>query len=695
MHRLFYPRSVAVIGVSGNPDNLARIIIENLLEFQFQGEIFPVGKTEGRLLGKEILTSLEDLPQGIDVAVILTPSVTVPAILDACGRKKIRWAVVETGGFREYSRKGAQLEDEILQIARKWGIRIVGPNGLGLINLENGLVLPFLNLKRTSLRHGKLSILSQSGGVLLAYLNSLSSANVGIAKMVSMGNKLDLDEIDYLRYLLQDPQTDKIGLYLESLEGGRELMKIARSTSKPIIVHKANTAEGSRQIATYHTAALANDDKVVETALKQAGIIRVRDFRSFVNTAKILSLPAMRGNNLVIVTRSGGNAIVAADAADRWGFRLFPFTRAFQNQIHSYFRAKVIQPTNPLDLGDLFDFDLYIKILKRALSIKEVHGLLFQHGASGEERKPSRNLIRAVKDLSIRHQKPIAFCYLTDEEEKALTEKMADYPIFSEPEDALSALATSRDQYLRRKGPEPSARSHPAEYPRAKRLMNRAMKVQRDLSLPEALEVLHSYGISTTESREVRQKNDLKKAFEELKKPVALKIVSQEISHKSDVGGVVLNIDRLAEAESVFDRLKKLGGEKSSSVLVQEMVARGKEVILGAKRDPSFGPVILFGLGGIYTEIFQETSLRVAPFSRSEALEMLLESKASSILKGVRGERPVDLKALTENLLRLSQLMIDFPEIEGIDINPAIVSEKGTVAVDARIILGRTRKQRA
>ena len=383
---------------------------------------------------------------------------------------------------------------------------------------------------------------------------------------------------------------------------------------------------------------------------------------------------------------------MAADAADRWGFRLFPFTQAFKNQIHSYLRAKVIQPTNPLDLGDLFDFELYVKILKRALSIQGVHGLLFQHGATGEERKPSRNLIRAVKDLSIRYQKPIALCYLTDEEEKALTERMADYPIFSEPEDALSALATSRDHHLRRKGPEPSVRSYPAKYPRAKRLLNRAMKEQRDLSLAEALDVLKSYGISTAESREVRQKNDLKKAFDELKKPVALKILAQEISHKSDVGGVVLSIDRLTEAESVFDRLKKLGGKKSSSLLVQEMVAGGKEVILGAKRDPSFGPVILFGLGGIYTEIFQESSLRVAPFSRSEALEMILESKASSILRGVRGERSLDLKALTEDLLRLSQLMINFPEIEGIDINPMIVLEKGTVAVDARIILGRTKR---
>ena len=687
MDQLFYPRSVVVIGVSENPDNLARNIVENLFEFQFNGEILLVGKKEGILFGRRICTSMDDLKEGIDVAVILTPAPTVPGILESCGRKKIRWAIVETGGFSEYSEEGAQLEKEVLRIAKKWGIRIVGPNGIGIINVENGFVVPFANLKRGTVRKGKVSVLAQSGGVSFAYFNLLASANVGIAKIVSMGNKLDLNEIDYLKYLIHDPQTEIIGLYLESLERGRELMEIARSAPKPIILHKANTGEGSRHIAKLHTAALANDDKVVEAALKQADIVRAKDFRAFINAVKILSLPSMKGDNLVVLSRSGGIAIVAADSAEMHGFRLFPLTQTFQNRIHSFFRAKVIQPTNPVDLGDLFDFDLYTKILEHVIKINGVDGILFQHGATGEEKEPSRNLIRAVKDLSFRYQKPVALCYFTEEEELAFIKRALDYPIFTEPEDALTALAVSRDHYRKQKISKRKPSYYSVDRGRVKHLLQKAKREKRDLLLPEAFEVLSAYRIPVADYQVVYRKGDLRRAIGKMEGPVAFKVVSPEISHKSDIGGVILNVNHFSEAEKAYEKIRKLSRGDSSGVLIQKMVLDGKEVILGAKRDPSFGPVLLFGLGGIYVEVLKEVSLRVAPINRSEAKEMISELKASGILQGVRGERPLDIEALIENLLRLSQLMIDFPEIEGIDINPVKVMEKGAVAVDARLVL--------
>ena len=687
MDQLFYPKSVVVIGVSENPDNLARIIIENLFEFQFNGEILLVGKKEGVLFGRKICTSMEDLQEGIDVAVILTPAPTVPGILEACGKKKIRWAIIETGGFREYSEEGARLDEDVLRIAKKWGIRIVGPNGIGIINVENGFVVPFVKLKNPGINKGKVSVLAQSGGVSMAYFNLLTSANVGIAKIVSMGNKLDLDEIDYLKYLIEDSRTEIIGLYLESLERGRELMEIARSTSKPIILHKANIGEGSHHIAKLHTAALANDDRVIDAALKQADIVRTRDFRSFASAAKILSLPPMKGKSLVILSRSGGIAIVAADSAERYGFRLYPLTKEFTGKIHSYFRAKVIQPTNPLDLGDLFDFDLYTKILEYVLKTKTVDGILFQHGATGEEKEPSRRLIHTVRELSFRHQKPVVLCYMTEEEELAFIKRTFDYPIFTEPSEALSALAISRDHYRKQNILKEKPPSYRVDRDRVKRILQKAKKEKRDLPLPEAFEVLQVYGIPVAPYRVIHQKNDLKKGIKEVGSPAALKVISPEISHKSDAGGVILNIDDLQKAGEAFEKIRKLNRQKSSGVLIQKMISGGKEVILGAKRDPSFGPVILFGLGGIYVEVLKETSLRVAPINQSEAEEMISELKTTAILKGVRGERPLDIEALVENLLRLSQLMIDFPEIEGIDINPVIVMEKGTVAVDARLLL--------
>jgi acetyltransferase len=685
--QLFYPKSVVVVGVSERPENLARNIVENLFEFQFNGEIFFVGKKGGILFGRRICTSMEDLREGIDVAVILTPASTVPGILESCGQKGIRWAIIETGGFREYSEEGAQLENEILQISRKWGIRIVGPNGIGLMNVHNGFVVPFVKLRKGPVNKGKASILAQSGGVLLAYANLLTSANVGLSKIVSMGNKLDLNEIDYLKYLIEDPQTEIIGLYLESLENGRELMDIARSTSKPIILHKANTGESSRHIAKLHTAALANDDKIVEAALRQADIIRTKDFRSFVNAVKILSLPPIKGKNLVIISRSGGIGVVAADSAERHGFHLLPPDPKVREQFHSLFRAKVIQPTNPLDLGDLFNFDLYTNILQQVLKYPMVDGILFMHGATGEEKEPSRRFIQAVKDLSIQYQKPVALQYNTDEEELAYIKRALDYPVFAEPEDALMALAISRDHHRKLNILKEKPTLFSLNRDRVEHLLQKARKEERDLLLSEAFEVLQAYGISVADYQVAQEKGDLKKAVEKLGKPIALKVVSPEISHKSDVGGVVLNLNEFSQAEKAYEKMNSLIRGKVGSVLIQKMISDGKEVILGAKRDPSFGPVVLFGLGGIYVEVLQETSLRIAPINRFEAEEMISELKSAAILKGIRGEPPSDRDSLIENLLRLSQLMVDFPEIEGVDINPLIVLEKGAIAVDARILL--------
>jgi acetyltransferase len=352
----------------------------------------------------------------------------------------------------------------------------------------------------------------------------------------------------------------------------------------------------------------------------------------------------------------------------------------------------VIQPTNPLDLGDLFNFDLYTSILEQALRFPVVHGILFQHGATAEEKEPSRKFVQAVKELSSRYQKPVALQYNTDEEELAYIKRALDYPIFTEPEDALTALAISRDHYRRLT----TSKEHPPSYPinqsRVASILQQAMGEKRDLLLPEAIEVLQACGISVADYQMVHRKEDLGQAIEKIGFPAAMKVISPEISHKSDVGGVILHIDSLKKAEEAYDRVMSLNPGNRAGVLLQKMISMGKEVILGAKRDPSFGPVILFGLGGIYVEVLKETSLRVAPINRSEAEEMVSELKSSAILKGVRGERPLDIEALIENLLRLSQLMIDFPQIEGIDLNPLMALEKGAIAVDARIVLSKEQR---
>ncbi|MGQ9477346.1 MAG: CoA-binding protein, partial [Candidatus Bipolaricaulia bacterium] len=367
MEKIFYPESLVVLGVSPRAENLGKNIIANLQEFGYRGKIYAVGRERGEVYGIEIYDAVEALPEGIDLAVFLTPAPLIPDLMERCGRKGIKWAVIESAGFSEFSEEGQLLEERLLEIARRWGIRFVGPNCLAIINLENGLCLPFVLVSRSAARPGKVSVVSQSGGVALTYANLLSVPGLGVSKLVSIGNKLDLDELDYLEYLLADPGTELIILYLEGIEDGRRLMELARASNKPILLHKAHRGLASRAIARSHTAALADDDRVVTAAAWQSGLIRVPDFRAAVNTVKALSLPPVRGNGLAIIARTGGHAVIAADGAEATGFELYQFPEAFLRKVQGLFRAKVIRPTNPLDLGDLFDLGLYAWITEECL----------------------------------------------------------------------------------------------------------------------------------------------------------------------------------------------------------------------------------------------------------------------------------------------------------------------------------------
>jgi len=324
------------------------------------------------------------------------------------------------------------------------------------------------------------------------------------------------------------------------------------------------------------------------------------------------------------------------------------------------------------------------------LKVGMVNGVLFHHGTTGVDKEPSRRLIRTIKDLSFRYQKPVALCYLADEEEQAFVKRSIDYPIFNEPEDGLGALAASRDYYCRHPIARRVSPKCSVKRSRVRQILQKAREEKRDLLLTEALDVLQAYGIPAAKGTMAYSTSDVRRGMKKVGAPVALKIVSPQISHKSDVGGVRLNVDHPSEAEQIYRRMKNLSRKNFCGMFIQRMIPDGKEVILGVKRDPSFGPVLLFGLGGIYAEILEEISLRVAPIHRHEAKEMILESKAGRILKGLRGEGALDHEAVVESLLRLSQLTTDFPEIDGIDINPLKVLKKGVVALDARILLART-----
>jgi acetyltransferase len=696
MREIFYPSSVAVVGVSAKPTNLGRNIVANLIEYGFTGIVYAVGPSGGMIETRRIYRSVGDIPDHIDLAVILTPAQTVPAILEECGKKGIRNAIIETAGFREYTEEGRKLEEEIAQVADEYGILFVGPNCIGAINMENGLCVPFPRLKKF-VKQGDVSIITQSGGVGMSALNLMANEGLGLNKFVSVGNMLMIDAEDMLAYLIEDEGTELIFMYLESIRDGRKLMEIARKSPKPVVIFKANIGELGKNIAQSHTASLASDDKIVEAAFHQAGIIRVNSATTVGNNLKILGLPPMKGKNLAIISRSGGHAVMAADATELAGFNLAHFPESFLREIEKHFRASVIRLTNPLDLGDLFDLNVYAQIVEQTLELEDVDGIVFLHTSlSDAENQTSRKLLDRMIELVDKYDKPVAYYISAAAEEVNYLKQNYDFPIFTQVVETIRALEMSHHYHVQSTKIRTKAETPVYKVNRkgVKDLISQAQAEQRDLLISEALQVLEHYGIPTVPSVIAMTVEEAQSAAEEIGYPVAIKIIADQISHKSDVGGVQLNLRNspavTAAFEDMMDRIHMAYPEaKLDGVLVQPMVTGGQELILGGRQDPQFGPVLLAGLGGIFVEIFEESQVRVAPISRREATEMIQGLRGYQILAGARGHKAADIDKLVETLLRLSQLLTDFPEIKELDINPLRVFHEGEGcrALDARIIL--------
>ena len=697
MHEIFHPSSVAVIGVSARPTNLGRNIVANLIEYGFDGTVYAVGPAGGVIETRRIYRSVVDIPDHIDLAVIMTPAKTVPAILEECGMKGIRFAIIETAGFREYDDQGRQLEDQIIQVAKRYAIHFVGPNCIGVINMKNGLCVPFPRLKRF-VKAGDVSIITQSGGVGMSVLNLMANEGIGLNKFVSVGNMLNLTAEDMLEYLISDDETRLIFLYLESIRDGRQLMEIARRSPKPILTFKANIGRLGQNIAASHTASLSSDDKVVDAAFKQAGIIRIHDDTSLGNNLKILELPPMRGQNLAIISRSGGHAVIAADACELSGFQLARFPEAFIQQIEQHFRASVIRLTNPLDLGDIFDLEVYANIVEQTLQLEGVDGITFLHTSiSPAEHITSRALIERLIQLVSQYDKPVAYYLSADTSEVTYQKQNYNFPIFTQVVETIRALEMSHQyccqaQEIRNEDEEKLSLKVNRQAVRS--IIRKAQDSHRNLLLSEAMQVLECYGIQTTQGIVASTVTEARLAAEEIGYPVAIKVIAEQISHKSDVGGVELNLRNAQAVAAGFKEMMSRLGEVypdivPDGVLVQPMVTGGHELILGGRQDRQFGPVVLLGLGGIFVELFGDVTVRVSPLSRRKALEMIESLRGAQILLGARGHKRADIDSVVDSILRISQLLTDFPEIQELDINPLKVfyGSEGCRALDARIIL--------
>ena len=687
MRSIFYPKSIVVIGVSAKPDNLARNIVGNLRAFGYPGAVYAVGREAGEVHGVPIVASLEQVPDNVELAVILTPAHLVPGYMETCARKGTRRVVIESGGFSEFSEEGRKLEQRLLEIAAREHMRFVGPNCISVINLEMGVCLPFPQLETADLRLGPASVIAQSGGVSITYLTRLSAAGVGINKGVSIGNKTDLDEVDYLEFMLADEGTRMVFMYLESIGNGRRLVDLARSSPKPVVVQKANRGQAARAVALSHTAALADDDQVVDAALRQSGILRAESFREAIAIAQALALPPVAGPDLVIISRSGGHAVIAADLAERLGFRLMALPQEFGEAVRALFRADVIAPTNPLDLGVIFDFELYADIVARCLESLSPHAVLLINTYGELEAESAHRLAGRVKEIMHSTGRPVAFCAYSRVSDRERIQDELGLPVYNDLEEALIGLAASRTrhEWVARHGSAPHATIHPVN------AVPTAVTRQGLMLSPDALELCRTYGLETPAADVVATAEAAGRAAGALGFPVALKAISASLVHKTDQGGVRLNLNSEAEvasaAEDMRRRLQPPDGDPAAlDFMVQRMATAGTELILGGKQDPTFGPVVMLGMGGVYAEVFKDVAFRLAPLTRLEAEDMLEELRGAALLRGVRGQAPADREGLLRAVLNFSRMVAEHPQLEEVEINPLIVSASGVCAVDARAV---------
>jgi acetyltransferase len=690
---IFKPRSLAVIGASRKKQTIGNEIIHNLIEYEFNGKIFPVNPKASVIHSMKCYPTVLNIPDEVDLAVIVVPKELILKVVDQCGKKGVKGLVVITAGFRETGEKGWMLEQKLHEKVMKYGMRMVGPNCMGVINTHEDVRLN-ATFAATAPPEGTVGFVSQSGALgeaILAYARNLS---LGVSMFVSMGNRTDISGNDLIEYWEDDPDVQLILMYLESFGNPRRFTKIARriTKKKPILTVKAGrTAQGARA-ASSHTGSIVGLDIATESLLEQCGVIRASSIEEmFMLAMAFANQPIPKGHRIAIVTNAGGPAILATDACISLGLELSQFGPRTTKQL-----KRILPPeasvSNPVDMIASADPSTYSKVLNVIKKDRNVEGIIaiFVSPVMIDAYEIARSIVQSSQDLCI----PILTCFMGKERsDEAIDElKNNKIPVYSFPEDAALAMAAMDRYRLLSQKPTGRIITFRIKKENADKIIRNAQKNKRyQLFEWEVEEILRCYGFPIAPSKIVSSAGQAIEYSLEIGYPVVLKAVSQRYSHKTEIGGVRLDLRNADEVGLAYRGImKELRGKNGSlKIKVQKMIKGGKEVILGATHDVQFGPVMMFGLGGIYVEIMKDVSTRVHPITDVDADEMISSLRSYPLLRGVRGEKGVNIHLIKQSLLRLSQLISDFQEIKEIDINPFIVSEskRECQIVDARIFL--------
>lgn len=699
---IFNPQSIAVVGASTRKGTVGNDILRNLLFNEFNGTVYPVNPKAKSIIGVPAFPSLSALPESPDLAVLIVPAKVVLQVVDEAIEKGVKGLIIISAGFKETGEEGAKMEQALREKVRAAGVPLIGPNCLGVINCD-----PVVNMNATFGRkmpaNGNLAFLSQSGALCTSVLDYAEEREMGFSKFISFGNKADVGEIELLSYLAKDPATSVIAMYLEDISDGglfiQTVSKIFWELNKPVLCLKSGRSPEGAKAVSSHTGSLAGSDSVYDALLVQSGVQRVETIAELFDYAALYcTQPLPKGNRVGIVTNAGGPGIMATDAAIRHGLRLATLTEETRAKL-----ALALPDTaslrNPVDVIGDARADRYEAAVHTVLSDPNVDmGMIILTPQSMTEIPETASIVpSAIKGID----KPVVCSFMgaRDVHDGVEILRKNGIPNYSFPEDAIKSLAAAHNLVELHEVPHRQIIEwKDLNVDRAKALIAEALgdKNERYLTQAECRPIFECYKLPLLKSSVVQTADEAAQIAEEFACPVVMKVMSADVVHKFDAGGVLLNIQGADKAREGYARihenvLKAVPGAKIDGILVEEMAKKGVEVILGASRDPRFGPLMMFGLGGTMVEVLKDVSFRLAPMWQISAERMVRMIRSFKVLDGFRGTAPSDIDAIVETLLRLSAMVTKHPEISELDINPLIVHAKGQgcSVADSRIMLRR------